>query len=86
MRKRELTRLALLGLASGCMALCSGVVEAEEASFDAQQMMAKKGCKGEGGCAGLTASNDKHADADEELDEETDDKAATVPKVKKDSK
>jgi len=88
MKKRELTRLALLGMASGMIAVCTGSVEAEEASFDAQYMMAKKGCKGEGGCAGMTAALDKPIsshDADD-LDEEEDthkkasDSSSTTPK------
>jgi hypothetical protein len=78
MKKREFGKRAFLGLASGLIAFGSGSAQADEASFDAQHMLTHKGCKGGGGCGGLTASRDKTSeDADENDDDELSDNSSS---------
>lgn len=65
MKKKEFSRLALLGMTSGLMAFGQTGLDA---SIDVQNLLAKPACKSKGGCGGLTASRDLPEDslADEE--------------------
>lgn len=72
MKKKELGKLALLGIVGGLMAL--GQSGTLDASIDVQNLIAKPACKGKGGCGGLTAARDVHDEhADDEDDNDDDD-------------
>lgn len=75
MKKNELKRLALLGMAAGAL-MANQPVQASENGIDIEHMIAKPKCKAHGGCGGLTASRDLNNAAiqnDEELDGEDED-------------
>lgn len=58
MKKKEFSKLALLGIVSGLMA--GQVVEATDSnSIDIQYLLAKPGCKSHG-CESLTAERELH--------------------------
>lgn len=77
MNKKELCRLALLGMIAGSVAAGqTGLEAAYDASvIDMEHMIAKPKCKAHGGCGGLTASrNLRNEDVQDEesLDDDED--------------
>lgn len=69
MKRKELQRLALLGVAAGVLAAGQPGLEAtfDESIVDVEQCIAKPKCKDHGGCGGLTASRDlRNEDVDDE--------------------
>lgn len=73
MKRREFTRMALLGMASGLMAFGQGLEGMESSSLDVQNLIARPACKGKGGCGGFTAERDVHDKASDDEEEEEED-------------
>lgn len=71
MKKTELKKLALLGLAAGVLLTTESKVQADEntSCIDLDYVLAKPSCKAHGGCGGLTASRDIHNSDKEEMEE-----------------
>ena len=77
MKRKELQRLALLGVAAGVMSMGQPTLEAvfDETIIDVEHCIAKPKCKAHGGCGGLTASRDlrnENVDDEESLDGDED--------------
>jgi hypothetical protein len=77
MKKKELCRLALLGMIAGSVAAGQPGLEAtfDENVIDMEHVIAKPKCKAHGGCGGLTASrsrNNEDVQNEESLDEDED--------------
>lgn len=74
MKKRDLSKLALLGLTAGVMVAGQTGVEAiqEGVSFDVNSLLAKPHCKGKNGCGGFMAERDVAPTAQESKSEDED--------------
>ncbi|HEV8051712.1 MAG TPA: hypothetical protein VGP47_04390 [Parachlamydiaceae bacterium] len=84
MKKIELKKMALLGLATGVLLTTGSGIQAENFNtIDLDYVLAKPSCKAHGGCGGLTASRDVY-NPDKEVAEEADDAqdAEALPKTK----
>lgn len=79
MKKKDLKRLAFLGIASGVLVTQPTGMEAIEShirSINLDYVLAKPSCKAHGGCAGLTAERNRTNSTiyqDEESEENTSD-------------
>lgn len=87
MKKEDLKKLALLGLAAGVLLGSPSEIQASEADedyhIDLDYVLAKPSCKAHGGCGGLTASRDVYnsdkEEAEEAQAEDADDAKAKKP-------
>lgn len=77
MKKKEISKLALLGLTAGILLNTTSIeaLETESNTINLDYVLAKPKCKAHGGCGGFTAErNVKH---DQYEDEEEDDDTKT---------
>jgi hypothetical protein len=83
MKKIEMKKLALLGIAAGVLTGTQATIQAaeNENSINLEHVIAKPKCKAHGGCGGLTASRDVPPADEESLD---DAEEVKVPKNAKD--
>jgi hypothetical protein len=85
MKKEDLKKLALLGLAAGALFATESAIHADgddDYHIDLDYVLAKPSCKAHGGCGGLTASRDIY-NADKEEAEEAEAQDADDAKAKK---
>lgn len=84
MKKKEFSKLALLGMIGGVMSM-GGIEAAEGNSLDVQQLIAKPGC-GAHGCGSVAereVPKAGEADQDMDTDEDADEDASEANEVEK---
>lgn len=82
MKKKELKKLALLGLSAGILLAPEAGIQADESNpINLEYVLAKPSCKAHGGCGGLTASRDVTGVEKEDAEEPED--ADDAKKAKK---
>ena len=84
MKKKEMTRLALFGIATGVLMASQSGIEALENShaINMDYVLAKPSCKAHGGCGGtLTATRDFDDKAKQDLDDEDVENNEDLPNI-----